>query len=374
MTAVLLFFLHSAVIQVGGIAQPYGMCLLLAVAAFRLTVRAAEDRRPVWPLAAGFCATASALSLMLSGPMAPVFLGGLLRLNRSGERRAKCGWFLLGAAAALLPLLGLAAQGPRAVVFDLFEFHFFHRRVGVPVYTLERDLRELVNWLVSAQTLLLVTPAAVGLLALRAGRSLRCGAELRLCGWLVAAQAAGVAAAHPAFHLYLVVSLPFLIVLAVFGLYLIGTSLWTFGHPRWLGLLLAALFAVSPARWHYRARHRFDFRWSHNEEIARRVNEVTPERGVLFAPPAIYFASRRVPPPRLENVYARRVRVAPELASALRLASEEEVREWVAGGRFDTIVILEEHLWVQSLGLPGLYRRREVLHGFALYWERQKAP
>jgi hypothetical protein len=66
--------------------------------------------------------------------------------------------------------------------------------------------------------------------------------------------------------------------------------------------------------------------------------------------------------------------VAPELASALRLASEEEVREWVAGGRFDTIVILEEHLWVQSLGLPGLYRRREVLHGFALYWERQKAP
>src|SRR5580704_14988618 len=72
--AMALVGLNSTILWFGTIGQPYAMCLLLTVSAFRLTVLAEEQGSAGASAGAGFCAGAAAACSLLTAPFAPVLL------------------------------------------------------------------------------------------------------------------------------------------------------------------------------------------------------------------------------------------------------------------------------------------------------------
>src|SRR6202050_1184484 len=126
--AMALVGLNSTILWYGTIGQPYAMCLLLTVAAFRLTVLGAE-RDSTWIApGAGFCAGAAGACSLLTAPFAPVLLLWTWFHSRT-DRAKKCAMFIAGAVIPSLPLLWLFVQNPRQVLFGVFQFHAFYRAV-----------------------------------------------------------------------------------------------------------------------------------------------------------------------------------------------------------------------------------------------------
>lgn len=367
-----LFILHVWIIRQGTIGQAYGLCLFLSVAAFRFGIRAVRQQAGLWPLWAGLCAGAAAASLLLSAAVAPILLVWLAWHHRRGKRLQSCLLFLSGMFVASLPLLWLAAQAPRQVFFDVIEYHLYHRGLDWG-YRWRHDAREVMSWITASQSLLLIVPALVGLIVVARDwtwdRPRK--AEIHLCAWLAAGLGLSIACARPTFFGYFVFLVPFLSVLAVFGVYFIASALWPSGRPGLAAAAIIGLYAVAPARWFYNKPEQLLFHWKHFEEIAGCVSRVTPPGGMIYGSEAIYFASRRLPPPGMENRFAHHLKLAPELAASLRVVPQQHLNAWLADGRFATVVALATDPIVDAIGLSGVYTNRQSMHGFSIFWQRR---
>lgn len=163
MAASLFVGLNVLVVRYGGVAQAYGLCLLAITAAYRLTVASAERERAGSVIGAGFCCGAAAASSLLTAPTGAVLLLWLLRHRQPGKRLPTLLFFLLGGLIPFLPLLWLAAQGPRRVFFGVVEYNFLYRLLDWPGAT-SQNVDVLGSWVDSGQGLLLVLLAAGGLL------------------------------------------------------------------------------------------------------------------------------------------------------------------------------------------------------------------
>lgn len=383
-TAALLVGLHLQVIQFGTIAQPYALCMFLSVASFRLVIEAVDQPRSLQPLWAGVCAGAAAASSLLAAPIGPLLFLWMVRHNRTGDRLKKCAQFLGGAAIPFLPLLWLAVQAPRQVLFDVVEFHLFYRALGFSTQALAfHNLGVLTTWLNSAQGLLLVLLAAVGLLFLgeRSEWDVRRRAEFSLCAWLTGGLGVYLVTPYPTYPQYFVLMTPFLGILASLGAYAIGSRVWTSGGrraPGWLVLALLGLFTLGLAKSAYQQRRYFVSSWRGIEELAQEINRVTPNDGLVYADEAIYFAARRLPPPGLENQNALDLHLPPAFAASLRVVPPAQVDEWLREGRFATVLIEANDPKVESLHLPRLYARSRKLRCYTsdcyIYWNRVARP
>src|SRR5579862_1306692 len=116
--AAVLTALNVMVVTFGTLGQPYGMCLLLEMAAFRAAIPAAGRDRLGYAFAAGIFVGASAASSLLSGPLAPVALVWILWQSPAGDRFRKFAAFVIGGAIPFLPLAWFLAQSPKIVFFD----------------------------------------------------------------------------------------------------------------------------------------------------------------------------------------------------------------------------------------------------------------
>ena len=212
--------LNQLVVYFGTIAQAYGLCLLLIVGAFRLSIVAVEKEGPLLSGLAGLLAGAAASSSLLTAPVGPVLAVWLLIYNHAGKRAIKLASFLLGYSIAFLPLLWLFLKSPHQVFFDVIEYYALYRRVGWPG-AVRHDFELMISWFDSSQGLLLILLAAAGLLfiAYRSQWDRRSRAEFYLCAWLILALCGYLCNIHPVFPQYFILATPFLGILATVGLY-----------------------------------------------------------------------------------------------------------------------------------------------------------
>jgi len=376
LTAALIIGLNVLIVQFGTVGQAYGMCLFLIVASFRVSILAAERKAAWWAGLAGFLAAAAAGSSLLTAPVSPVVLLWILVYNRIGSRPRKFAAFALATAIALVPLLLLLAKGPRQVIFNIVEYHLFYRSIGWE--GAQQDLEVLTSWVNSTQALLLGLLAVAGVLfAVKSRQDRQWREELYLCCWLAVALALFISSAHPTFEAYFVLLVPFLGVLAAVGLYALVSRLdiplGTQGRQLFPIVVLTALLCLGLARALYERRD--DYSWRDLEEIARRVEQVTPPQEVLLADEHIYFLTHHTPPSGMEFPDSQKLNLPPAVAASLHIVSRTELAKRVQAGMFNTVETCddEDDERILILHLPQVYARKAVIHGCRIFWDRLPA-
>jgi len=359
--AAALIGLNFNVLCYGTVALPFGLCLFLTIAAYRLTVAAVHRPGGLLPFLGGLAAGGAAASSLLT---VPVLLVLALWLATESGWRGKQLSFVGGAVLPILPLIWLGLRAPERVFFDLIEYHLFHR-AGSGANMIRWNAREVVDWFGSIQGLVLNALAAIGLsFAIRrpALYKERRG-ELLLCGWLTVVLSAYLSIPRPTFSFYFVLVTPFVSILAATGLQAMGAFGWFSGRRRWFAPALIVLYAIGLGWQAYKMRREI-FYADHKavEAIAKEVNRLTPPDGWAFAFEQVYFEARRTPPPGLENGFDPHSRRD----------------EWLAANRFATVCVMANDPRVRSLDLFGRYSQSEAIAtpNFTVYifWDRVAAP
>jgi 4-amino-4-deoxy-L-arabinose transferase-like glycosyltransferase len=370
LTAALLIGLNTLIVQFGTIAQAYALCLLLMVASFRITILAADRGRSAWSGLAGLLAGAAAGSSLLTAPVALVLLLWILLYNRTGNRLRKFAAFVTGAVVSFVPVLWLFAEAPRQVLFNLIEYHLFYRSVGWED-ALRHDLEVISTPVNSAQALILGLLAVAGLLFTIKGREdPRWRRELYLCSWLAVALGLQISSAHPTFEMYFVLIVPFLGILAAVGFYEVSSRLASQSRSFWPIFALTVLLCLGLAKTLYERRD--EYTWQYLEEVASKVDQVTPPHALLLADEHIYFLTRRTPPSGAEFLDSQKLNLPPAQAASLHIVPRAEMARRVQARMFDTVETCndEDDERFKVLGLPQVYAKKAVVHDCTIFWDR----
>lgn len=374
LTTACLVGLNALVFEFGAIGEPYALCLLMIVAAFRFAVRSVERRSPFSAGLAGIASAAAAASSLLTATVAPVLLIWMLVRNRAGSRLTKSAFFAAGALIAFTPLLLPLLQSPHRVIFDVVGFHLFYRQVGMG--SLSMNLLDVATaWLNSAQALILGALAIGGWIYVRESDwDDRVRREFYLCGWLSLSIGLFVMTAHPAFPQYFVLTVPFMGILAAAGLY--GTAVRSGAAcPRpWPVPLVMALMVLSLGR----SLHEYpgSHGWRRMESLAKLVDKVTPPGAALFADARIYFLTRRTPPAGMESRPSRKIDLPMSQAAPLHVLPQAERVRQVKAGTFSTVETCSTEE-VGAFGLEQLYRQKAEIPVFGIndycfvFWDRR---
>jgi len=371
-TAAAVTGLNVTVVEYGTVAQAYAMCLFLTVAAFRLTILAPDREGWFRPFAAGFCSGAAANASLLTAATGPVVLVWLLIHNRTGKGWIKCAAFFGGGILACLPVLRLFAQNPKAVWFGIFEYNGVYRTVDWPGTT-RHNFEVLTYWIDSSQALTLGLLAAIGLwfIAKSDWPAMR-RSEFYLCGWIALATGAELCTPRPTFQRYFVLTVPFVAILAAAGLYAVTLRMWNAGRPAWPVIAIVLLAALGLGKSIYGRREIYT--WPYFEQIARKVDEVTPPGGTIFADEQIYFLTRRRPPSGFELADSHKLELLPpDVARAFHIVPKPEVDRRVAAGFFDTVATFEDNVDDDILAawdLAGHYAHKAEVGDCSVYWGR----
>jgi hypothetical protein len=360
--AALLVGLNFYAICFGTVGMPFGLCLLLITASFRLTIEAANNRGWAIAMLAGSCAAAAAASSLLTAPAAIVFLLWMSCNNRAGSLLKKISAFLAGAMIPLIPLILLFAQAPRETFFNLVEYHLFYR-VETTNNPLRWNVREITGWFASYQGLLLVPLAAMGLwfAAKRSRFDARQKSELYLCAWIIAALSVYLSLPRPTFAFYFVLLTPFASILAAIGFCAIAERLRP-AIAAWAAIALITLYACGLAGQIYKSRAEICYS-DHKAiaEAARLINQVARPDDQIYAFEQVYFEARRLPPPSLENGFNPFSRGD----------------EWLAEGRFDVVCMMANDPRIKSLDMFARYAKNEAIETrnftFYVFWDKVAA-
>lgn len=370
--ALFLVGFNTNIVEFGTVGQAYGICLFLSVAAFRVSVEAATSKRMFPPFAAGLLAGAAAGCSLLTAPLGPVLLVWLLLYNRQGHRGRKAAAFALGALLPFTPVFWLLAQGPRQVIFNVVQYQAIYRRVNWNGAT-PHDVDVLSAWLVSSQSIFMGLLGIAGVVFLFRktpwDRTRR--AEFALCIWLAIALTVYIATAHPTFERYFVFVVPFLAILAAVGLYDIASRLISSDRP-WLpasALMLIIALALGRAL--------FDDRdavtWYDYQTIAKKVADVTPSTGRIYADELVYFLLHRAPPPGMEFSYSHKLELPAAQEKLFHIVSERELGEQVKAGLFATVQSCSDDT-IERLGLDKLFSKKSDIGDCTVYWGKIPPP
>lgn len=370
LTAALTVGLNQLVLYFGTIGQAYGLCLLLIVAAFRLSILSVDRKSLILPTMAGLLAAAAASSSLLTAPVGPVLLLWIMIHNRAGARTAKLAAFLAGSAIAFQPLLWLFVKSPRQVLFSVLQYNLRYRQVAWSS-AIRHDLELMASWIDSSQALLLGLLAIAGLLfiAYRSQWDRARKPEFYLCAWLALALWAQIASAHPNFPQYYILVVPFLGILASVGLYSIASQMYHPDRPFLPILVYGVLLALGLAKSLYEEGD--DFTWADAEEIARKVDQVTPPGALLYADESIYFLTRRRPPSGMELRDSHKLELPAPLAEQMHIVNGSELDRRIKAGNFSTVetcTFPEEK--IEALGLSRLYSHKAEFDECSIFWDK----
>jgi hypothetical protein len=349
--AAILTGLNVLVFRFGGIAQAYGLCLLLLMAAYCSGVLAVERNSVALTAAAGFFCGAAASASLLTAPAGPIMLIWLAYYRRTWRTLAA---YAAGAVVAFSPVLWLIAHGPQQVWFGIVDYNLLYRMIDWPSAN-QQNLEVALSWIDSGHALLLLALAVAGIIAVHEP-------EFRLCGWLVAGLGIYIAiAVRPTFERYFVFTVPFLAILAVAGLRSFGQE------RRWMTVAVVAfLVAVGLGRELYFERD--DAVWRDYEETARKVQDVTPPNATLYADEAIYFLTKHVPPSGMEMQNSHKFDFPPEKLAQLHLLPQEELDRRVKAGLVDTLETCEDDDFIEDHGYAQVYGNRAEAGECTVFW------
>jgi hypothetical protein len=366
----LLMGLNVLVVRYGGIAQAYGLCLFSIVAAYRLAVRSVERSSVVSAGLAGLACGIAAGSSLLTAPVSAVLLIWILVYSPARFRWRKLAAFVLGEAAAFIPVLWLFAQGPRQVFFGIIQYNALYRQLGWEG-SLEHNLEVWSAWIDSGPALLLTLLAAGGLLFVyfRSDWDAQRKAEYYLCAWLSITLAAYISTAFPTFERYYVFTVPFLSVLAVAGVYAAGSRLYRADRPWQPIVPLALLLAFGLAKSLYRERD--DMVWTDLEQTAKKVSEVTSPRQTLYADEAIYFLTRHEPPSGMEMDDSHKFDFPPPMLAFLHVIPRAELERRVKAGAFSTLETCEGEDDAQEHGYAKLFAKNATAGACLVFWDKK---
>ncbi len=365
--------LNVAVIRYGGLAQAYGICLLGVTAAFRFAV-ASPGRRSWLPSAlAGLASGIAAASSLLTAPAIPIYLAWILLYDRQQRRTAKAVAFLAAVALPFLPVLWLFVHGPQQVFFGIVQYNFSYRLLNWPGAT-EHNLGVYGAWINTGPVLLLILLAIAGLLFTyyRAAWAAERKAEFYLCAWLAAGLAAYVSYGKPTFERYYVFTVPFLAILAVAGLYTLGTQLYKPDRP-WAPILALSVLAVFGV-----VKDLIDVGdnivWPDLEKVAQKVGEVTTPQQTLYADEAVYFLARRTPPSGLEMDDSHKFNFSPERSALLHVIWGGELKREAKAGRFDAVQTCEDDDYIADHGFVPIYAKSAKVDFCTVFWDLKPRP
>ena len=368
-TAGLAIGLNSMVFIYGAVAQAYGLCLLALVVAFRISVRAV-DQSPMLAAAAGLFAGIAAGSSLLTAAAVPVLLVWIVLYNHMGNRWAKLIAFLTGLAIPFAPVFWLFAKGPRQTWFNVFQYHALYRKLYWPETT-RHDIEILTSWIDSGQAIVLGLLAVFGLLYVvrKSSWPPMLKAEFYLCAWLAAGLSAEISRAHPTFARYFLLTVPFLAIPAVAGLYAVASATLGPDRPVWPALLVTTLLAMGLGKAIY--ERRIVDNWSTYEQQAAKVDQVTAPGAPLFANEPIYFLTKRTPPPGFELYYTHKINLPPAEAALLHILSDAEVKRQVQSRMFSTAYSCEDDE-IDDYGLKDLYKQHVEMGDCTIFWDLKK--
>jgi hypothetical protein len=367
--AAVLIGLDTVVIGFGTVGQPYGICLFLITAAFRIVVKGVNQKKPSLLLWAGLCAGGSAGSSLLSAPVLPILLGWTA-WRSFGRSLTPCVWLLLGTGISFLPIAWLALLAPHQTLFNIFEYHFLHRSPNNWV-ALQFSVRTLINLLNSGQFMLRVVFAVIGLLFVLGHREWeeQRKSEFYLCSLLAGGLGLFLITVRITYTQYFILLTPFLSILASVGIVAVASWLRPPGR-QWLVPGVLALFVGGLPFWLWQQHNRLN--WPQLTEVARAVNFITPHDGLIFADEMIYFAARRIPPSGLENTDTHKLQFSPRESESLHIFSLAELYDQVAAGRFATVATCSAtENWIDKSGIRKVYSERATMHDCDIFWSRR---
>jgi hypothetical protein len=182
-----------------------------------------------------------------------------------------------------------------------------------------------------------------------------------------------VSSAHPTFEMYFILMVPFLGILASVGLYEVSSRLDTLSRPFWPVFVVTVLLCLGLAQALYQRRD--DYTWRDLEEVASKVDQVTPPQGTLFADERIYFLTRRTPPSGAELSDSQKLNLPASLAASVHIVPLAEFARRVQARMFSTVETCnDEHDdRFKVLGLPQVYAKKAVVHDCSIFWDRLPA-
>ena len=364
--------MNTMAVQFGVVAQAYGMGLFLTTVAFRLTVRTVSRRSLLLALAAGFFAGAAADSTLLTAPAFAVLLIWMFLYDRAGNRWAKCAVFITGGLVSFLPVFWLFAKAPRQTFFNIVQYQALYRRTDWPGAT-PHDVDVLSKWLVSTPALFMGLLAIAGAIFIvrKSGWDREHRAEFYLCGWLSIALAAYIATAHPTFERYFVFMVPFMAVVATAGLYWVGSRLGSPDKPFWPTLIVIVLVTLSIARALFDDRD--SMTWGEYDKVARKVEEVTPRNGSLFADEVVYFLLHRIPPSGMEFSYSHKLQLPADQEALFHIVSYPELKKQFEAGKFDTAQSCNDDR-ISDLNLEQIFPHKADIGDCTVFWGKVHPP
>jgi hypothetical protein len=355
-TVALLAGTNMLVVDFGPIAQAYGICLFLTVAAFCVSVVLVERKSFLLPALAGLLAGAAAACSLLAASTSWVLLVWIFLYNRAGNRFVKSGAFILGTIISFAPVLRLFEQGPRQVWFNIFQYHFFYREVNWPGAR-RHNFEVLTSWINNSQGLCLVLLALAAVVFLAAnkewGQAKR--GEFYLCLGLTLATGLENSLARPTFIQYFSLLVPFVAILAGLGLYSIVLRFGSLERPLLVISALAALLCSQVALSIYNQRDWVT--WHDYEMVAKQVAEIAPPNGGLLADEQVYFLTHHPPPSGMELHDSHKLDLSPELNAMFHILPGAELDRQIKAGVFYTIQMCDEDT-IDNLELEDMYEHR----------------
>jgi len=350
----------------GTLGQAYGLCMFTTVCAFYFVVTAVGERASWRAAAAGAFAGTAAASSLLAAPVAPVLLLWVWRCSRAGSRWMKAAACAVGAAVPCLPIFWLFLQSPSVVWFNIAQYHLHYRVIYWP-QPLGHDLDTLTSWLGDSQSLLLGMLAIFGLLYIRTRSAWdpERRAEFYLCGWLALGLTAELAFARPTFPRYFCLLVPFLGILAIPGLYAIGSRVLEPRRPFWPVLLVSVLAVGAFVR--DICVYLDSDTWPKYEVIARKLAAVTPLGKEMFTEECFYFLSKHRPLPGLEFQYSHKLDLPPARLAALHITTDADINRQIAAGVFWSAATCDDD-FVDDFNLDKSFQNKEKVRDCPVYW------
>ena len=371
LAVVALVGLNHQFVDYSTIGQGYALCFFFLVAAYRCALWSMDQHGWLPATATGFCAASAAGATLLGSAATPILLLWLLVYSSAGGRWRKLAGFLCGAAVPVLGFLPLVLRAPRIVGFDLFEYHLLYRRVAWSGAT-AHDADVLTAWGNEPQALLIGILAAAGLFFVhfRSGWPRAERAPFSLCAWLALGLGLHISTAHPTFARYYLLTLPFVAILGVAGLSYLVAQFARPWRPRWAVLFISALMMITLARDLYDDWDGAPW-WSRLEWIAHKLDEVAPRGAPVLANEAVYFLTRRAPPPGLEHDDSHKLDLSPPLERVLHIFPKAELVRRIGAGKYAAVAGCDDADELEKLGVPNAFAKKlqDSDQDCSVYWE-----